>query len=124
MNQAKRILKNSAYLLNSDIAFAKNSTRIDKEATLDIILGDKPEADTKGSSKSHDFMFLNVVLCAYYSKGSLLKDLVESLCQDLERTIYTRLDDKNDELLKKRFFLKNERVFYSIYVDSKTALEV
>ena len=122
MGQAKKLLRDSFYMLNTELA--GNNTKLDKKASIDIVYNDKSIAVDDKNSAANDFMDLNVVLCGYYVQGSSLKELIENLCQDLERTIYTRLDENNDELLKKRVLVKKSGVNYSVYSESKDKIEV
>lgn len=110
--------------MNSDIISINSTTRIDKKCPLELIYDDDASKEPPSTDKKFDFMFLNIVLCTYYTIGCTTRDVLEGLVQDLERTIYTRLDDNNDDLLKKRVFVNREGVNYSLYVESKDKIEV
>lgn len=117
-------MRNSFYLANKDVINRNSALKLDKISTLEIVHNDRNWADFNEYNKAHDMIFLNVMLFTYYTPGTPLNDVIEYLCQDLERTIYTRLDENNDELLKKRVFVKKGSLNYSIYVEAKGKIEV
>ena len=125
MDEAKSDICKAQYYLNDEV--------LDKDKPLvasNVILSSlyrEQELETKNLSSNclYKLIRLRIDLCCYFVKNKPLREILEDIGGDFERTFFARTELGGDnEFLPKRAYLSHNGIKYSVYFSEEAKFKV